>query len=201
LFLDPLTLASIADHVGMLGTLLRGLRHLRTPLASGAIWIAIAWLLWARHLPARSTATGLLADTYQLLAMLGQLLSLAILGFVAYIVGDIWIRVRFSWANTARWMRRLLRLPSVWRHKRSLVDRFSKEGEMFDYLLPKLGARRPTLEELTDEVRTELEMAMYHDLNRAEVGFWVKTLNSTKSLIDTGRNIYYARTSRSLLRS
>jgi hypothetical protein len=156
--------------VCMLATLVPGLRHLRVPLAAGVVWMLIGWLLWARHLPERGQSTGLLAQVHDALAMVGPAVALTLFGFVAYLIGDIWVQARFPLSRVTRKVRRALKIPSIWRMDEwLLVDSFTTDNGMFRELLPNLGVRRPTAEDLTAETRERLRDAMYGDINRANI--------------------------------
>lgn len=67
--------------------LLPGLRDLRTPLAVGYLWLAVLWLVFESSLPHADEATGLIASVYRIGNLLGPAPSLAIVSFVAYVIG------------------------------------------------------------------------------------------------------------------
>lgn len=73
----------------MLMNLLPGLRDLRAPLAAGYLWLTGLWLLLADSIPSRGTATGVIADAYILVGALGHAPAIAILSFVAYVLGAV----------------------------------------------------------------------------------------------------------------
>jgi hypothetical protein len=154
----------------MLTALMPGLRQLRVPLAAGVVWIVIAWLLWARNLAPPGRATGLLEQTYALMSFLGATVALGLLGFAAYLIGEVWIQVWFALDKAAHRVRRLMRIPSLWPSPDSwLVDSIASDNGMYRELLPTLGVRRPQAGELTDHVREGLLDAMYRDINRANL--------------------------------
>ena len=86
----------------MLSQMLPGVRHVRAPLASGAGWLLTAWIVWGQNLPARKTATGLLARAYELANQLGKPIVLAWLGTIAYLVGGAAITLdRLIWRSAS----------------------------------------------------------------------------------------------------
>lgn len=76
----------------MLASLLPGLRDLRTPLATGYLWLILLWLLLHDYLP-KSTegATGPIRSLYELGGLLGSAAVIAALSFVAYLLGSMLI--------------------------------------------------------------------------------------------------------------
>jgi hypothetical protein len=74
----------------MLASLLPGLRDLRTPLATGYLWLIAIWLLLHDRLPKTvDQATGPIRSLYQLGALAGTTASLAAVSFLAYILGSM----------------------------------------------------------------------------------------------------------------
>jgi hypothetical protein len=74
----------------MLASLLPGLRDLRTPLATGYLWLIGLWLLMHQHVPKNvHEATGPIQSVYQLGALAGTTACLAAVSFVAYVMGSI----------------------------------------------------------------------------------------------------------------
>ncbi|WP_157544977.1 hypothetical protein [Microtetraspora fusca] len=71
----------------MLNELLPGVREVRTPLATGYIWIFFIWLIWGRSLPDAVTATGLLKDLYGAVHALNPVAIGIAASFMAYLVG------------------------------------------------------------------------------------------------------------------
>ena len=72
----------------MLANLLPGLRDLRAPMSAGYLWLATTWLLLVPHLPrSAKEATGPIADVYSLGSGLGLSYVVAMLSFVAYLIG------------------------------------------------------------------------------------------------------------------
>lgn len=68
--------------------LLPGLRDLRTPLATGYIWLISLWLLIHGRIPARQHADGAALAVYQLRDEIGRPASLAAVSFLAFVVGQ-----------------------------------------------------------------------------------------------------------------
>lgn len=86
------------DNTRMLAQVLPGLRHLRAPLVSGALWLLVAWVLIGERIPSKTAATGLIARLYVLAEQLGKPVVLGAIGLTAYMVGGLaialehWIR-------------------------------------------------------------------------------------------------------------
>jgi len=73
----------------MLASLLPGIRDLRVPLSAGFIWIAAAWTSLGWLLPDEKTAPEFLKSFYVLNTALGATVMLAVVGFVAYVLGIV----------------------------------------------------------------------------------------------------------------
>ncbi|MFJ7907464.1 hypothetical protein [Kitasatospora sp. NPDC096204] len=71
----------------MLMNLLPGLRELRTPLATGYIWLVGLWFLLRDQAPDRAQASGVVLSAYQLKDLVGLPAVLAACSFAAYIIG------------------------------------------------------------------------------------------------------------------
>ncbi|MEU6729094.1 hypothetical protein ABZ917_35775 [Nonomuraea wenchangensis] len=69
------------------------MRELRAPLAAGYLWLAFAWLVWARHLPEPGQASGLLADLYKAAEAIGLTGVAIATSFAAYLIGIISVSV------------------------------------------------------------------------------------------------------------
>jgi hypothetical protein len=82
----------------MLASLLPGLRELRTPLAVGYMWLLNLWLVLHDVVPTKSTQGS--SDTtkavFQLGGIVGATASLAVLTFVAYVLGSM-LTVTLGW--------------------------------------------------------------------------------------------------------
>lgn len=74
----------------MLASVLPGLREIRAPLAAGFVWLALVWVCFAAYVPNADEATGLLQRVYNLSAYAGVPSTLAVVTFVAYLVGATW---------------------------------------------------------------------------------------------------------------
>lgn len=68
----------------VLANLLPGFRELRTPLASGYIWLVILWLVLGAKLQ-----SGPLKDLYETSQFLGQSVLLGVLSFLAFLIGSL----------------------------------------------------------------------------------------------------------------
>lgn len=73
----------------MLTTILPGLRELRTPLATGYLWLVAIYLSVAELLPDKDADSFLIGQLYSLGGQLGTPTVLGILSFVAYLVGSV----------------------------------------------------------------------------------------------------------------
>lgn len=103
--------------VAVLAQIMPGVRHVRTPLVAGSLWLLVVWLWLGRDWPDRSSATGLWADLYQLVEAVGQPVALGGLAFTAYLVGARvqWLLHRLQDTlraigrrRTKGWLRRIL---------------------------------------------------------------------------------------------
>jgi len=72
---------------GVLANLLPGLREVRSPLASGYIWILTVWILFSDRLPRRQSADQPWAAIYDFSATVGKPATLAAISFAAYLLG------------------------------------------------------------------------------------------------------------------
>ncbi|GAA2158895.1 MULTISPECIES: hypothetical protein [Glycomyces] len=150
---------------------LPNVRLLRTPMSTGAAWLAIAWLAWARHLPGKATATGLLADLYTAADFLGSVAVIAALAVASYFTGALWMAVRDAAlsvvAHIARaWWRPLRIAPSLlFDPGRAAVVLLTTDDSEYANLLPQLGIARPLLRDLTASQRSELQDALMADLH------------------------------------
>lgn len=73
--------------VGVLSSLLPGLRDLRAPLAAGYIFLFDLWLLFNDRIPAAKDATGVTASLYRLEGIVSTFGLAVALSFVAYLIG------------------------------------------------------------------------------------------------------------------
>jgi hypothetical protein len=82
-------------------SLLPGVRDLRTPLASGYIWLCSFWVtaisLGWRLPTERPTTGGMAQHVWDLVSLIGPVPSLAILSFVAYVVGSF-LEISTEWS-------------------------------------------------------------------------------------------------------
>lgn len=76
----------------MLASLLPGLRDLRVPLATGFLWLVVLWLLTYPAIPTHDEASGLAEELYEVLGAFGPAALLAVITFVAYIIGILLAR-------------------------------------------------------------------------------------------------------------
>lgn len=72
----------------MLTNLLPGFRHLRTPLASGYIWLVAVWFAFHGRIPTRKEATGLVGAVYELTDLVGRPGTMAAVSFIAFLIGS-----------------------------------------------------------------------------------------------------------------
>ncbi|WP_314254617.1 hypothetical protein [Streptomyces sp. DSM 40907] len=73
----------------MFASVLPGIRELRTPLATGYIYLLTVFLIMDGKLPTRSKTPQLLAPLYDIMEWMGKPAVLAAVTFVAYIVGSV----------------------------------------------------------------------------------------------------------------
>ncbi|GAB2447599.1 hypothetical protein HD599_001633 [Conyzicola lurida] len=76
----------------MLASLLPGFRDLRVPLATGFLWLVVVWLATYPVIPTLDEASGLAEEVYRILGALGPAALVAVLSFVAYIIGVLLVR-------------------------------------------------------------------------------------------------------------
>jgi hypothetical protein len=99
----------------MLASLLPGLRELRTPLVVGWIWLVTIWVAFGRYLGSL-TSIPLVRDVVELSGVLGQATILALIAFIAYLLGSLIVRegswnvdyapyvMLGSWRPLGRWL-------------------------------------------------------------------------------------------------
>lgn len=75
------------DDGAVLMNLLPGLRELRTPLATGYVWLVTLWFGLHDLVPSRKHSSGLVLATYQLVEFMGKPALLAALSFIAFLIG------------------------------------------------------------------------------------------------------------------
>lgn len=143
----------------MLAQILPGIRHVRTPLVTGTLWLLTLWLWVGREWPTEEEAIGLWADLYKLAGSLGQPVVLAALGVTAYLVGA---RVQWLVERLQDRIRKLARmLPWHWRRFAS-TERLSPQVEV---ALNEVAERLPSgegddKEELRGRFRASLDLAV-----------------------------------------
>lgn len=95
----------------MISELLPGFRNIRTPLATGYLYLGLLWLWVGALIPTSQTADGLVARAYEWGGMLGPTTVLAAVSVTAYVLGGILsIDPVVSRTNPTRAMSRCLRL-------------------------------------------------------------------------------------------
>jgi hypothetical protein len=75
--------------MGVLSSLLPGLRDLRAPLAAGYIWLLNIWLLFGDDIPSQEEASGAFESLYRLGKFVPQLGKGIAISFVAYLIGAL----------------------------------------------------------------------------------------------------------------
>jgi hypothetical protein len=104
--------------MGVLSSLLPGLRDLRAPLAAGYIWLVNLWLLFGDEIPSEAEAEGVIARLYRLGDLVSEFGTGLAISFVAYLIGTfsqsssngymaVWRR--FVRRGDARWKLRFSR--------------------------------------------------------------------------------------------
>ncbi|MGI5155864.1 hypothetical protein [Microbispora sp. CA-102843] len=96
----------------MLANLLPGIREIRAPLAAGYLWLSLIWLTWARNLPLKADATGLLADLYTLAGAVGLPAVSVAVSFAAYLIGVLSV-------SRSMWFAFIMPLPPRYARPRS----------------------------------------------------------------------------------
>ncbi|TKV61321.1 hypothetical protein FDO65_06880 [Nakamurella flava] len=90
----------------MLASILPGLRELRTPLATGYIYLVVLWLLIWDKIPSADQATGVVGAILKLDGLLGTGSLVAALSFIAYVVGSLLMvstRYKVKFTGLSRW--------------------------------------------------------------------------------------------------
>ena len=72
----------------MLTSILPGLRDLRTPLATGYLWLAASLVIFANWIPNRETESVVIARAFELGGAVGTTALLGATSFVAYLLGS-----------------------------------------------------------------------------------------------------------------
>lgn len=84
---------SSGEGPSLITNLLPGLRDLRTPLATGYLWLTFLWLLLHKHVPTSvATAKGPLRSLYELSDLIGKGAILTATTFIAYLLGSLLIK-------------------------------------------------------------------------------------------------------------
>jgi hypothetical protein len=73
--------------MGVLASLLPGVRELRAPLAAGYLWFVAGWVFLGGRIPLRNDATGFLKRVYELGEVLGRPAIAVGVSFAAYLIG------------------------------------------------------------------------------------------------------------------
>jgi hypothetical protein len=74
----------------LISNLLPGLRDLRTPLATGYLWLIFVWLLVHKQVPTSvATAKGPLKSLYEISDLVGKGAILTAVTFIAYLLGSL----------------------------------------------------------------------------------------------------------------
>lgn len=71
----------------MLTTILPGLRDLRTPLATGYLWLVALFLIFAELVPKPDSDIAIVRQVFDLSTALGTTTLLAVASFIAYLIG------------------------------------------------------------------------------------------------------------------
>lgn len=94
----------------MLTSLLPGIRELRTPLASGYLWLLNAWVIFGHYAQRRRPSVGPIAGLLDLFSYAGKGALFAAVTFIAYLVGSFTeVNPQRMWAYGGRpvWVSRL----------------------------------------------------------------------------------------------
>ena len=79
--------------MGMLASLLPGVRELRAPLAAGYLWLVALWVAFAPRLSEITSTEGVYRDIYNLGRAVGRPAIVIASGFVAYLIGTLSVGV------------------------------------------------------------------------------------------------------------
>jgi len=71
----------------MLAQILPGFRDFRTPLVTGYLWLLSLWILLGKPIPTKERTTGLMGTMNAISEYLSSATILAVLSFVAYLIG------------------------------------------------------------------------------------------------------------------
>lgn len=94
----------------MLTSLLPGIRELRTPLASGYLWLLNAWVIFGEYVPRHQPTAGPIAGLWDLFSYAGKGALFAATTFIAYLVGSfLEVNPQRMWEYGGRpeWLSRL----------------------------------------------------------------------------------------------
>ena len=86
----------------MFASLMPGLRDVRTPMAVGLLWITIAGVWGAQHIPDAETASGMWQQLYRFQSVFGSPVILSILAFCGYLVGLVFGFAQVAFALIGR---------------------------------------------------------------------------------------------------
>lgn len=109
-------------------SLLPGLRDVRTPLAVGLLWIAIAWVWFAEAIPDSVDATGLIAQLYRLTGVFGAAVMITMLSFAGYVVGLLLSSLHLDWAPIRTFLPMSLS-PLSWQSRDMMYRRYAEALE------------------------------------------------------------------------
>ena len=109
----------------MFASLLPGFRDLRTPLAVGLLWIAVAWVWFAASIPDAAAATGLIAQLYRLTGVFGAAVLIAMLTFTGYVVGLMLSSLHLDWPLIRRVLPEVV-APISWQSRQMITQRFEQ---------------------------------------------------------------------------
>jgi hypothetical protein len=119
--------------VGVLSSLLPGLRDVRAPLAAGYVFLFDLWLTFADGIPSAEEATGVAASIYRLEEVVSSFGLAVAISFVAYLLGVFFDAasnplIRLERAVEAP-VRKAFRVPAPRRGVNEIYERFIK-GEV-----------------------------------------------------------------------
>ena len=108
----------------MLTSILPGLRDLRTPLATGYMYLALYWLWFGSAIPGRDQADGVIRRIYELQGFLGVSAVITVVTFVAYLVGSV-LNIKQVPSFIQAWI--LKTVPALNTHAKKQFDDVSRE--------------------------------------------------------------------------
>ncbi|TJY67343.1 hypothetical protein E4J89_15800 [Arthrobacter sp. CAU 1506] len=149
----------------MLAQFLPGFRDFRTPLVTGYLWLAVVWIVTGMQIPDKTKTTGIMGLINWLSGYTSSAAVLAVLSFVAYVVGILLtIDANRATVFMARFGRKLeLTGPEEPVQKYKIVPYFGTRDRDVT-----VASRNPLLSKLLDAAldRAEEQQAAHFNIRR-----------------------------------